>query len=99
MGAPKLFPRKMVPSSRASTAALPSSTIVVSKVVPLPKGPFQVFSLICVADHCDLCKGSKRVVRKLAVAVVTMFRRKRSADEPSSWAAEVEGYVALAFVL
>src|SRR6266849_9100346 len=63
-GAPKLFPRKMVPSSRASTAALPSSTIVVSKVAHLGRGPFQVFSKIAVSvvfqdffDECEQCAG------------------------------------------
>src|SRR5438876_5978705 len=38
----------MVPSSRANTAALPSPTIVVSKVAHLRKGPFQAFSLFRV---------------------------------------------------
>ena len=38
----------MVPSSRANTAALPSSTIVVSKVAHFRKGPFQAFSLFRV---------------------------------------------------
>src|SRR2546427_860981 len=65
-GAPKLFPRKMVPSSRASTAALPSSTIVVSKVAHIRKGPFQAFSLFRVFGNQTCADGKLSVWRRVS---------------------------------
>src|SRR3989441_11564357 len=56
----------MVPSSRASTAALPSSTIVVSKVAHIRKGPFQAFSLFRVFANQPCADGKLSVWRRVS---------------------------------